>query len=224
MIFILIDVAKFPSRSLNQFSFSQQEWECLFPHPLLPRSHQSSEFCPLKSENQFKMCISFIMKDAIDTFKEDYQWPVGLFFCVVCFGFGFVSCTRFPAPHWVVVFLLIYRNFWYIKSARPLSYKLQIFFPSLFEDFWGYLQYFLKFWKFDFSIQMNPFFTFSLQSWCLAEKGCLHSIVIKCLPHSFLVFFYEFIFSVEILVPSGICLDVKSEDKIQFYFFSQMAS
>ena len=98
MIFILIDVAKFPSRSLTHFSFSQQEWECLFPHPLLPRSHQSSEFCPLKSENQFKMCISFIMKDAIDTFKEDYQWPVGLFFCVVCFGFGFASCTHFPAP------------------------------------------------------------------------------------------------------------------------------
>ena len=70
----------------------------LCPHPLLPRSHQSSEFCPLKSENQFKMCISFIMKDAIDTFKEDYQWPVGLFFCVVCFGFGFASCTHFPAP------------------------------------------------------------------------------------------------------------------------------
>ena len=70
MIFILIDVTKFPSRSLHQFSFSQQEWECLFPHSLL--SYQISEFCPLKSEKQFKMCISFIMKDAINIFKIDY--------------------------------------------------------------------------------------------------------------------------------------------------------
>ena len=138
-------------------------------------------------------------------------------------GFEHFPCPP-PHPRWVVVFLLIYKIFWYIKSARPLSYKLQIFFS---QSVWRLLSLLtilfevLKIWFFYSNEPILYLFSSELVS-CWERLSPFHS---HKMSSSFLSsIFYEFIFSVEILVPSGICLDVKSEDKIQFYFFFQMAS
>lgn len=66
MIFILIDVTKFPSRSLHQFSFSQQEWECLFPDMVTVYCSTLCYCCRIKFLNftHWKMKNNFSLKCA----------------------------------------------------------------------------------------------------------------------------------------------------------------